>query len=535
MYANPFWLLFVMLCVAVWLYATSWVSEDAQALETKHRLWTSIMLGAGFVGAAAMLGIHPALGVAMLTLVVTALIVYIVARNELLPQSSRVTFGTILLRLASLVGIRGKREATDKDTVRLSMDLSAEDGTTLQSLAGADSELREGAEVLADLVARAAMSQSDAVGIAQQEGVFTVRFLLDGLWHDVFTFEPAVATSAMKCAANLARLEAGRKGGQLYANIPGEEKTAITVRWVRTASGIGMTLALPDHTAGCYKLGLETLGMHPELKENLDKVIGQQKGALFVTGPAESGKTTTLYAAVNIVDIFTTEVVAIEEEPLGDLGQVKRRRMGAEPGKSLAELFESALREEPNIVVVDELKHGEGGKKMLQWAAANGMIMATLKANHTMEALRRLAGLGIEGDLIAETVVCVTNQRLVRKLCNTCREQIEPSAKILQQLKIDPDNAGTWYRPVGCARCLETGYVGRVGIFEMLILNDEIRQLLGKGEFSAETISKAAGPSRLRTLHQDGLIKIRQGLTTLQEVRRVVKQPHVAVAPVEET
>jgi len=533
-YISPFWLAFVMICFAAWLCLTSWVCDDAMGVGINFAKWTSIMVGVGAVGFLMILLIHAAFGFFILACLGGAFALYVMERDKAVPEHYK------LIRPDRLQGVLDRfmfwRKWTSGGvsvagaTSGLEHVLSRQDGKRLEELVEARKELRTAALVTAQLLGQAIDVKASSMQLAQTEGGVQVALEMDGVVQRLEPLETELGAAVLGCLGWLIR--GGASGGQgpqqtgrFYAEVPGQERIEVTGRAGKSRAGPGIALTFPDWTEGIYKDGLEALGMHRPMAERLHQALQLENGAVLASGPPRSGITTTLYAMVSQVDIFTREVISIEEEIEHELDQVNRMKLDAASGKTFQQVYTLAMREEPNVIMFGELKEPQSATQLFKFAVEQGLLMSAVKAERSTDALVRLAAKGVDCGLMAQSLKCVVNQRLVRKLCEFCKEPFEPSPEFLSKLKIDPQNPGTWFKPVGCERCLNTGYAGRTAVFEMLIVTDPVKKILkaaagGAGKLSEAALRKAAGRGALRPLRAEGLLKVKAGITTLDEIRR---------------
>jgi len=532
-YINPFWLAFVMVCFAAWLYLTSWVCDDAMGVGVSSAKWTSIMIGTGAVGFLMVLLIHAALGFFMLVCLGGAFVLYVMERDKAVPEQYKLTrAGRLQGALERLMfwrkwtseGVRVAGGTSGLDHV-----LSRQDGKRLEELVEARKELRTAALVTAQLLGQAIEVKASSMQLARTEGGVQVALEMDGVVQRLQPLETELGAAVLGCLGWLIRGASGGQGprrtGRFYADVPGQERIEVTGRAGKSRAGPGIALTFPDWTEGIYKDGLEAIGMHRPMVERARQALQRENGAVLVSGPPRSGTTTTLYAMVGQIDIFTTDVISIEEEIEHELDQVNRMKLDAASGKTFQQVYTLAMREEPDVIMFGELKEPQSATQLFKFAVEQGLLMSTVKAERSTDAPVRLAARGVDCGLMAQSLTCVVNQRLVRKLCEFCKEPFEPSPEFLRKLKIDPQNPGTWFKPVGCERCLNTGYAGRTAVFEMLIVTDPVRKILkdaagGAGKLSEAALRKAAGRGALRPLRAEGLLKVKAGITTLDEIRR---------------
>lgn len=520
-YISPLWLPFLILCLAFWFYLASWVCDDAAGNGLRFRRWTSIMLGAGGLGALCMVLVHPALGFLLLAGEGGAFALYIRERNEVVPEKfslfSRAHAERVVEKLSA------SRERKSEETERFSVELLNRAEKSLAEYVSGQGELSEAAEVLGDIIGRASLTQPASARMEPVPEGYAVRFLMDGVMQTPQVLSPEIGQAALALVARFSQLEGKDKSaGWMMARLPGSETIEVGVRGVKTPRGPAIVLDMPDWTKDIYKGGPAALGMHKAMIEKLKTALEKQGKAILFSGPEGSGRTTTLEAATGEIDIFTTDVVILREHVAHELDQVVQREVDLDSDEQLRSVLEAVLRDEPHVIGVDELSAPHVAKALFQFAGAGGRLLAVQEADSAGQAVQRLL-LGVDAELVSRTLALVLNQRLLRKLCPHCKEPVEPPAGLLAKLKIDPAQAGKWCRPVGCERCLNVGYLGRTAVFEMLLVNEAVRKQIADCRVTRESVRTAAGKQGIRTLREDGLLKVRQGITTLSELRRVLK------------
>ena len=243
---------------------------------------------------------------------------------------------------------------------------------------------------------------------------------------------------------------------------------------------------------------------------------------LLVTGPTGSGKTTTLYAALNLMRQPTVNIVTVEDPVEYVLMGINQVHVNNKAGFTFASVMRSILRQDPNVIMVGEIRDGETAEIAMKAAQTGHMVLSTLHTNDSLSAVTRLLDLGVPGFMIATSVTAILGQRLVRRLC-TCRRQISPNADALERLNRarngEPD--GSYLVPTGCESCDHTGYHGRIGVYELLMFDDIVREAVRTGE-NSEQIRSLLRNVGMKMMQQDALDKIREGITSLDEVARVV-------------
>jgi general secretion pathway protein E len=253
-------------------------------------------------------------------------------------------------------------------------------------------------------------------------------------------------------------------------------------------------------------------------------LISRSNGILLVTGPTGSGKTTTLYAALSQINSPDKNIITIEDPVEYQLWGIGQIQVNPKIGLTFANGLRSILRHDPDVILVGEIRDAETAEIAIQAALTGHLVFSTLHTNDAASAATRLVDMEIEPFLVASVVRAIVAQRLIRVICPECKEGYVPDPALLREAAIAPEdlNGGKVYRGKGCPVCSETGYRGRTGIYEILLVSETIRQLIMKKADSA-SIGRQAVEEGMRTLRQDGAKKILEGVTTLEEVLRVTQ------------
>jgi type IV pilus assembly protein PilB len=281
------------------------------------------------------------------------------------------------------------------------------------------------------------------------------------------------------------------------------------------------------------KVGLQDLGFGDEDYGRFKQMIKRPNGILLVTGPTGSGKTTTLYAALNELNRPDVKIITAEDPVEYYLPGVNQCEVKAKIGMTFARIIRAMLRQNPNILLVGEIRDLETAETAIQASLTGHLVFSTLHTNDAPSAITRLVDIGIQPFLVASSVMAIMAQRLVRKVCLKCRVRYEPPAHILNGLGLRPEIAkkANFMRGKGCANCNKTGYRGRMGIFELMTMTAQVREMAFKGE-STLNVRKMARKQGMHTLFEDGMIKALKGQTTLDEVLRITQKeiaPDVAI------
>ncbi len=273
------------------------------------------------------------------------------------------------------------------------------------------------------------------------------------------------------------------------------------------------------------KVTLKDLGFGEEDWKKFQALIKRPNGILLVTGPTGSGKTTTLYAAINELNRPDTKIITAEDPVEYSLPGVNQCEVKAKIGMTFARIIRAMLRQNPNILLVGEIRDEETANIAIQASLTGHLVFSTLHTNDAPSAVTRLIDIGVQPFLVASSVMAVLAQRLVRKVCPKCRQRIEPPALLLKGIGLRPEIAkkANFMKGKGCSNCHKTGYRGRMGIYELMLMTSTIREMAFKGEPTI-AIRKVARKQGMRTLFEDGMIKALKGLTTVEEVVRITKQ-----------
>lgn len=295
----------------------------------------------------------------------------------------------------------------------------------------------------------------------------------------------------------------------------------LRVSTVPTMYGESVVLRLLDR--GGRPVGLEELGMSPELLDRVLHLASRPHGMLLVTGPTGSGKTTTLYACLACRDAESEKVVTVEDPIEYQLTGITQVPVHRQAGVTFATALRSILRQDPDVIMIGEMRDQETAEIAVQAAMTGHLVFSTLHTNDAIGAIPRLLDLGVADYLVAATVEAVVAQRLVRRICNQCRESYHPNAEHIAMLTGRPVGRVKLQRGAGCSKCRGTGFSGRVGVFEVMAMTDGLREAIVR-RAPRSTLRALAQEQGMQTLRADGWMKIEAGLTTIEEIVRVVQE-----------
>ena len=298
----------------------------------------------------------------------------------------------------------------------------------------------------------------------------------------------------------------------------GEKSVDLRVSSFPTIYGENIVIRILDRSS--VLVNMETLGLATASFEIIKKVLDSPNGVVLVTGPTGSGKTTSLYAFLSTINSKDKNIITLEDPVEYRLKGVRQSQVDVKAGMTFDLGLRSIVRQDPDVILVGEVRDIETAEIAIQSALTGHLVFSTLHTNDAPSAATRLIDMGVEPFLIASALKCVIAQRLIRVLCTKCKEPYKPSIDVLQSLGLSPEKEYTFFKGKGCDDCKQTGFKGRIGIFEIMLMNDEIKDMIVRKE-SANHILKASIANGMKTLRDDGIRKIIEGETSVSEVLRL--------------
>ncbi len=369
------------------------------------------------------------------------------------------------------------------------------------------------------IIAQAVQEGASDIHCEPESGDMQVLFRVDGVLRPAATIARSAAAGVVSRIKIMASLDIAERrvpqDGRLVVTIDGRriDLRVVTLPLVR---GEGVVMRILD--TGAVVRDLELLGMDAAARERFVTAIGRPAGAVLVTGPTGSGKTTTLYSALSMVNDRTRSIFTIEDPVESTIAGIKQMQVSVKAGVTFANGLRSMLRADPNVIMVGEIRDRETVEIAIQAALSGHLVLTTLHTRDAASTVTRLIDMGIEPFMIASAIDCVVAQRLARTLCDQCKRPAELPASVLALHGLEDSEV---FQAGGCIRCGWTGYYGRVGLYEVMPLTEEIQSLVLGGRGAAD-IAAAAARGGMSTMREDGLDKVRQGVTSLVEVGRVV-------------
>jgi len=373
------------------------------------------------------------------------------------------------------------------------------------------------------IFSQAVKSQASDIHIEPYQKHLQVRFRLDGVLHNVLSPPRRLHAAIVSRIKVMARLDIAEKrlpqDGRTEVKI-GERLVDVRVSCLPTAFGERVVLRLLEKSGKL--LSMEEIGLTAAALAEMKKLLHLSHGIILVTGPTGSGKTTTLYAALSSINSPDKNILTIEDPIEYQLDGIGQMQVNPKINLTFASGLRSMVRQDPDVILVGEIRDRETADIAIHAALTGHLVFSTLHTNDSASAVTRLTDMGIEPFLVSTAVQAIIAQRLVRLLCPHCKEAYEPEEAQWAELRSSREVAGPIFRADGCEKCLETGYRGRTGIYEFLLLSEAIKGLVLKTS-DANQINKVARAEGMANLREDGINKVTEGRTTISEVLRVTQ------------
>ena len=407
-----------------------------------------------------------------------------------------------------------EKEVDDLDTILEGFEKSAD------LLAGEDDA--PVIRLLNSLLSESVKSSASDIHLEPYEDRVTARLRIDGVLTELATFSPKLAPYIVSRIKVMARLDIADKrtpqDGRLSLNL-GEKVYDVRVSTLPTRFGERVVMRLLDTDKAFIELS--DLGIDSEAFARFETLLEEPNGIILVTGPTGSGKTTTLYASLALLNDQTRNIMTVEDPVEYAVPGISQTQVNSKVGMTFANGLRSILRQDPDVVMVGEVRDIETAEMAVQASLTGHLVLSTVHTNSAVSAITRLLDMGIERYLLSSSIKGILAQRLVRKLCNNCKSEIEPTAAFLKQMQVTKENAKMACHAVGCLECKNTGYRGRTALYELIIITEEIKTLIhdGVSEQEIEAIAFKNAPR----LSDSGRELVLTGITTAEEVLRVAK------------
>jgi len=374
---------------------------------------------------------------------------------------------------------------------------------------------------------QAVRQRASDVHIQPYERHVQVRCRVDGILYDIMQIPKPVQEAVVSRIKVMGKMDIAERrlpqDGQT-SFVAGGREVDVRISTIPSANGERTVMRLQDKSTGLYDL--RKIGLLEHDFETLGRLIEMAHGILLVTGPTGSGKTTTLYASLKEINSPDKNIITVEDPVEYQLEGISQVQVSNKKGMTFAAGLRSIVRQDPDVIMVGEIRDLETAGIAIQSALTGHLVFSTLHTNDAAGAVSRLIDLGVEPYLVNSSLLAVVAQRLVRRICDQCRRPMPPDPGRLRQFNLDPEIVAghTLYETTGCEACQETGYLGRLGIYELLEIDDSIKEQITQRASSSQIKKSAIERGRMRTLRQDGVTKATMGLTTLADVQRVTQR-----------
>jgi general secretion pathway protein E len=400
------------------------------------------------------------------------------------------------------------------------------------------SEIEETADLLDDtsdapiiklvnhIISQSIKARASDIHFEPYQNSFTVRYRVDGILYDLLTPPKWIQPALISRIKVMAKMNIAEKrlpqDGRFEVKI-GDQDIDVRVSTIPTAFGERLVLRLLNKSGSL--LELQDLGLSPGRLQLLQRLVTSPNGIILNTGPTGSGKTTTLYAILSSINGPNINIITIEDPIEYQIKGISQIQVNPKIELTFARGLRSIVRQDPDVILVGEIRDRETAEIAVQSALTGHLVFSTLHTNDSASAITRLVDMGVEPFLISSSILAVVAQRLVRVLCADCRRTYIPNPLYLKSIGISPDQFKEHkvYKAAGCENCFNTGYRGRAGIFEIMVLTERLKSLILK-TFDSGRIKNEAVQQKMRTLRQDGMQKVLQGVTTIEEVLRVTQK-----------
>jgi type IV pilus assembly protein PilB len=374
------------------------------------------------------------------------------------------------------------------------------------------------------IISQAISDGASDIHIEPHRRALHVRYRVDGVLHDVMTPPKAVQQAMVSRIKIMASIDIAERrvpqDGRIHVVIETKEYD-LRVSTLPTAFGEKVVMRILDQSTA--RVGLNKLGFNVAMLETWEDLASKPYGMILVSGPTGSGKTTTLYSTLNKINSLEKNILTVEDPVEYQLGRVNQVQINPKAGLTFASGLRSFLRQDPDIIMVGEIRDRDTAEIAIQASLTGHLVLSTIHTNDAPSATTRLIDMGIEPFLITSSLTGVLAQRLARTICTHCKESYAPPVEALHRLGLQPESGEeiVFYRGKGCDRCKGTGYKGRTGIFELMVMSEPIRELVLKG-VSANDVREQAISEGMKGLREDGILKVLEGVTTVDELLRVV-------------
>jgi type II secretory ATPase GspE/PulE/Tfp pilus assembly ATPase PilB-like protein len=538
-YLNLYKFIPVLVIYLLWTWTTDWVEHDTRELNNvKFALWNSVVFFSGVLGLILVFAIpiYP-LSLALLLLAYFGpILTYSYVRNQTVPDDQKVLTPFHLGEVANGLLLKlGMRPMFNRDVMPI--DRTGPPINFIGKSVGAAKEdpnrVRQAEEsrsfmAAKELVYDAVLRRATDIHLEPTPDQLSVRYRIDGILHAAEPFDRPTGDAVINVFKVLSAMDISEKrkpqDGSFGAKLQARELD-FRVATSGSKAGEKLVMRILDSSGGVTKL--EELGMRNKLIEQVRSLVTQPHGMFLCCGPTGSGKSTTLYASLREIDRYQRNIITVEDPIEYQLDNVTQMEVNTKAGQTFATALRSILRQDPDVIMIGEIRDQETATIACQAANTGHMVFSTVHSNDAISSLFRLLDLGVEPFMVSSALTAVLGQRLVRVLCDVCKEPYKPKPEFLKKANLPVEKVDVFYRKPEnteqvCPQCNGTGYLGRTGIFELLVITEPLRELIRENP-SVNKIKAEARKNGMIYIQEDGLRQVIQGRTSIDELLRVVK------------
>ncbi|MGD9855869.1 MAG: GspE/PulE family protein [Planctomycetaceae bacterium] len=517
-----------------WVWLSKWVDDDARGLKVRPAYWNTLVFVGGLAAMLLLLTV-PKYAVGFLFGILGCGVpvgMYINERNQRVPDTSKLLTPHHLRKLAqrhlAKVGIHINSGRRVEEVVGPTIHFVGKTKTgRVDHSTSRQVENSKGYLAAKELVYDAILRRATDIHLEPKEDELGVRLRIDGVMYPTDPFDRAVGdavTNIIKvlCAMDITERRRAQDGG-FGAEMEGRE-IDFRVASQGTRDGEKMVVRILDQANSVSRI--TQLGMRKKLVEEIGDVVHEPHGMFLCCGPTGAGKSTTLYACLNEIDSFQKNIITIEDPIEFKMQNVTQIEINTKADQTFAGSLRSVLRQDPDVVMVGEIRDGETARIACQAANTGHMVFSTVHANDTITALLRMIDLEVDPTMLATSISAILGQRLARRLCPQCKVAYQPNPEFLKKAGLPTNKIEQFFKPppepTNCPNCGDLGYKGRIGVFELLRINDRIRDMV-RDKASVSTIRAEARKNGMLYMREEGLRLVIRGVTSIDELSRVVK------------
>ncbi len=541
-YFHPGWLLYFIFAAAIWLGVLAWVNKDTEKVEESSELWCGLLMGLGLIHFLLPWVLPASLLIGVLigaVLFIGASSWYIVLRNGKVSERDRVLTAAHLARVFRFwllkIGIRLPAPSQDRVAVGGHVPVTFLDGEGKPLPEFEQGTPQASALVLAkDMLAEAAAARASAIYLEPKAEQMVCSYRIDGVLHQFGSFSREVGsalTASLRVLSDLRDAPAGKASrGSLGAELPTlQKRLGLNIAAARVSAGDRMLIRVEEPEGQPLKLA--DLGLSPDIYRFVKACLDGSHGVLMVSTPRSVGQTTTLYGLLGALDVYQRNIMTLETSPARQLANITQTRITT-ASESFAPALRTTLRQEPDVVMISDLKDRETAELMLEAASERQLFLVGMAADDAKTGLLKLLEMGVPREPITSSLLGVLSQILLRVLCPRCRQAYRPTNELREKLKL-PEKVQVLYRSTGkvrtekgeelrCPACTGTGYRGLTGAFELLTMSESLKGA-SRRNAPIEELENIAASQPTIGLRQALLRKVVEGATSLAEAKRVFK------------